>query len=73
MFRRQRATEPDPASRNLGNILKPMPIMNWGGQAMHYLGVPVVLGVSIGLSPRTSYKSTPSFIVETDILYSSTL
>lgn len=46
MFRRQRASEPDPVSRNLGNILKPMRIMIWGGQAMHYLGVPLVLGVS---------------------------
>lgn len=52
MFRRQRATEPDPVSRNLGNILKPMPIMIWGGQAMHYLGVPVVLGVNTGLGPH---------------------
>lgn len=58
MFRRQRASEPDPVSRNLGNILKPMRIMIWGGQAMHYLGVPVVLGVS---------TDGASFIVETNI------
>ena len=45
MFRRQRSTEPDPVALHLGRVLKPTPVMLWGGQAMYFLGVPIVLGV----------------------------
>uniref|UniRef100_A0A093XMF1 Leukotriene A-4 hydrolase like n=1 Tax=Talaromyces marneffei PM1 TaxID=1077442 RepID=A0A093XMF1_TALMA len=44
MFRRPRSTEPDPVALHVGHVLKPMPVMLWGGQAMYFLGAPIVLG-----------------------------
>lgn len=59
MFRRPRSTEPDPVASVLGHVLKPMPVMLWGGQAMHFLGMPIVLGVCRRFT--YSFKNIPRY------------
>ncbi|GAM33696.1 hypothetical protein TCE0_013f00792 [Talaromyces pinophilus] len=56
MFRHQRSTEPDPVALHLGRVLKPTPVMLWGGQAMYFLGVPIVLGLYMVVVQDEDYQ-----------------
>src|ERR1700733_5782205 len=58
MFRSPRATKPGPAASNLGQILKPFPEILWGGFALAYLGVPVVLGVRFAVLTQARCRLT---------------
>lgn len=58
MFRHSRSTEPDPLAGTFGRALKPLPVTLWGGQAMHFLGVPIVLGVC--RASRCSFEINPA-------------
>lgn len=55
MFRRPRETQPNPITSEIGEMLAPLDIFPWGPLAMNYLGVPIVLGVSLFIINLTSH------------------
>ena len=50
MIRHPRSAEPDPITVEIGQILAPLTVFPWGPLAMHYLGVPIVIGVSMAIT-----------------------
>ncbi|CAI7589904.1 unnamed protein product [Penicillium glandicola] len=47
MIRSPRKPNPDRITSEIGQILAPLAIFPWGPLAMHYLGVPIVLGTAM--------------------------
>jgi hypothetical protein len=46
MFRRPREKKPDPVVTALADVLRPSLMYPWSNMAMHYLGVPIIVGVN---------------------------
>ncbi|KAI2719861.1 hypothetical protein CBS147318_3167 [Penicillium roqueforti] len=47
MIRHPRSAQPDPITVEIGQVLAPLAVFPWGPLAMHYLGVPIVIGVAM--------------------------
>ena len=49
MFRNPRESAPNPAVSEPLRALHPLPVIAWGPLALAYLGVPIVVGVSMSI------------------------